>query len=116
MAEQSSMHWYLNWAKQRIDEMDATLASFEAQAAKAKADSKVQADQLIAELKKQRDQFQVNANTQAQAGEAALKAGKAHLETQWRGFEVGMSRPISIPWASRLSSRNLPSWTSRPLR
>ena len=51
MAEQSSMHWYLNWAKQRIDEMDATLASFEVQAAKAKADSKVQADQLIAELK-----------------------------------------------------------------
>ena len=63
MAEQSSMHWYLNWAKQRIDEMDATLASFEAQTAKAKADSKVQADQLIAELKKQRDQFQANARS-----------------------------------------------------
>ena len=88
MAEQSSMHWYLNWAKQRIDEMDATLASFEVQAAKAKADSKVQADQLIAELKKQRDQFQANAKTQAEAGEAALKAGKAQLETQWRGFEA----------------------------
>ena len=66
MTEQSSMHWYLNWAKQRIDETDATLASFEAQAAKAKADSKAQADELIAELNKQRDQFQANANTQAQ--------------------------------------------------
>ena len=30
MAEQSSMHAYLNWTKQRIDEMDATLASLEA--------------------------------------------------------------------------------------
>ena len=24
MAAQSSMHFYLNWAKERIDEMDAT--------------------------------------------------------------------------------------------
>jgi hypothetical protein len=27
MAEQSSMHLYLNWTKERIDEMDAALAS-----------------------------------------------------------------------------------------
>ena len=27
MAEQSSMHSYLEWTKQRIDEMDAVLAS-----------------------------------------------------------------------------------------
>jgi len=29
MATQSSIHFYLNWAKERIDEMDATLASLE---------------------------------------------------------------------------------------
>ena len=28
----SSMHVYLNWTKERIDEMDATLASLEARA------------------------------------------------------------------------------------
>ncbi|CCE07913.1 hypothetical protein BRAS3843_2480001 [Bradyrhizobium sp. STM 3843] len=32
MPEQSSVHVYLNWAKERIDEMDAALASFEAKA------------------------------------------------------------------------------------
>ena len=32
MPEQSSLHVYLNWAKERIDEMDAALASFEAKA------------------------------------------------------------------------------------
>ena len=32
MPDQSSMHFYLNWAKERIDEMDAALASFEAKA------------------------------------------------------------------------------------
>jgi hypothetical protein len=52
MAEQSSMHSYLNWAKQRIDEMDATLASLEAKAGQVQADSKVKANQLIADLKK----------------------------------------------------------------
>jgi hypothetical protein len=32
MPAQSSMHFYLNWAKERIDEMDATLASLESKA------------------------------------------------------------------------------------
>jgi hypothetical protein len=88
MPEQSSIHPYLNWTKQRIDEMDATLASLEAQAAKATAESKVKAEQTVAELKKRRDEFQTKAKAQADAGEAALKAGKAQLETQWQGFEA----------------------------
>lgn len=40
MSQQSSMHFYLNWAKERIDEMDAALASFEVKAGEAKAESK----------------------------------------------------------------------------
>jgi len=88
MAEQSGMHAYLNWTKQRIDEMDATLASLEAKAGQMKADSKVKADQLVADLKKRRDEFQAQAKAQAQAGEAALQAGKAQLETQWKAYEA----------------------------
>ena len=45
MAEQSRMHAYVNWTKQRIDEMDATLASLEAKAGQVKAESKAKADQ-----------------------------------------------------------------------
>ena len=78
MPEQSSMHAYLNWTKERIDEMDATLASFENKAGQVKADSKIKADQLIVDLRKRRDQFETKAKAQAQAGEAALQAaGKA---------------------------------------
>ena len=87
MPEQSTMHAYLNWTKQRIDEMDAILASLEAKAGQAKADSKVKADQLIADMKKRRDEFQAKAKAQGQAGETALQASRAQLETQWRGFE-----------------------------
>lgn len=88
MAEQSSMHSYLNWAKQRIDEMDATLASLEAKAGQVQADSKVKANQLIADLKKQRDEFQANVNKQAKATEAAWESNKAQLDSQWKAFEA----------------------------
>lgn len=30
MSQHSAIHFYLNWAKERIDEMDATLASLKA--------------------------------------------------------------------------------------
>ena len=40
MPEQNSMHIYLNWTKQRLDEMDAALASLEAKAGQQKAEVK----------------------------------------------------------------------------
>jgi hypothetical protein len=88
MAEQSSLHLYLNWAKQRIDEMDATLASLEAKAGQVQADSKVKAEQLIADLKKQRDEFQATVKAQAKATEAAWQTSKAQLDSQWKAFEA----------------------------
>ncbi len=90
MSEQSSMHLYLNWAKERIDEMDAALASFEVKAGHAKADSKVKADQIVADLKRRRDDFQGLLRTQAEAGEAAWERAKTDLEKQWNGFEAEM--------------------------
>ena len=88
MSEQSSMHAYLNWTKQRIDEMDATLAALETKAGQVKADSKVRADQLIADLKRRRDEFQAAVKAQLEAAEAAVRANKAQLESQWPGFEA----------------------------
>jgi hypothetical protein len=88
MTEQSSIHAYLNWTKQRIDEMDATLASFEAKTDQLKAETKAKAEQIIADLKKRRDEFQAKAKVQAQAGVVALQANMAQLEAQWRDFEA----------------------------
>jgi hypothetical protein len=81
------MHSYLDWARRRIDEMDATLASLEAKASQIKATSQTKADQLIGGLKKQRDDFHAKVSEDAQAGEFALKAAKAQLELQWAEFE-----------------------------
>jgi BMFP domain-containing protein YqiC len=88
MSEHSSMHFYLNWTKERLDEMDATLASLEAKASQQKADAKAKADQLIVDLKKRRDEFQAGAKAQARANEATWQAAKAQLESQWNGFEA----------------------------
>jgi len=87
MPERSSLHVYLNWAKERIDEMDAALASFEAKASQANADLKPKVDQLIVDLKKRRDEFQASLKSQAEAGETAWTRAKADMETQWNGFE-----------------------------
>jgi len=76
MTEQSSMHLYLNWTKERIDEMDAALASLEVKASQAKADSKEKADEIIADMKKRRDEFQALLKTQAESGEAAWARAK----------------------------------------
>src|SRR6266571_2251921 len=88
MPEQSRMHFYLNWAKERIDEMDATLASLEAKASQVQADSNVKANQLIADLQKRRDEFQAAVKKQTEAGEAAWQLTKAQLESNWSDFEA----------------------------
>ena len=88
MPEQSSMHWYLSWTKERNDEMDAILASLESRTSELKAEAKTKADQLIAEMKKRRDDFQANAKAHAEAGEAAWHTAKAQLDSEWHGFEA----------------------------
>jgi LPS O-antigen subunit length determinant protein (WzzB/FepE family) len=50
MPTQSSAHFFLHWAKERIDEMDVVLASLEAKASQQKAEAKAKVDQLIARL------------------------------------------------------------------
>jgi hypothetical protein len=73
--------------------MDAALASLEAKVPQVKADAKVKADQLIADLKKRRDEFQV-LNKQAEAGEAAWQRAQVQLQTQWNGFETQLKAYI----------------------
>ena len=92
MPTQSSAHFFLNWAKERIDEMDATLASLESKAAEMRAESRVKADQFIADLRKERDEFASTVKKQAEGGEAAWEATKARLETQWERFETEIKK------------------------
>lgn len=84
----SSAHFFLSWARERIDEMDATLASLESRSAQMQAETQARADQFIAEMKNKRDEFESAVRTQADAGETAADGAKARLETEWKAFQA----------------------------
>jgi len=88
MPEHSSMHLYVNWTKERLDEMDATLASLEAKTSQLRLDARTKAEQVIGNLKKRRNEFQAKAKAQAEASEGAWQAAKTQLEAQWTEFEA----------------------------
>ena len=88
MSENSTQHAYVTWTKQRLDEMDAALASIETKASQLSADAKVKATQLNADMKKRREDFEVEVKAHLKAGEAALSAAKPQLEKLWASFEA----------------------------
>ncbi len=94
MTTQTSVHFFLSWAKERIDEMDATLASLENKAVAMKADARVKAEECIADLRKKRDEFETTAKKQAEAGDAAWDATKVRLENEWKGFQTEIQKYI----------------------
>lgn len=84
----SSMHSYFDWAKERIDKMNAVVASLEIKAGEVQAQSRSKADQLLADLRAKRDTFRDVAGRHAEAGEAAWQQAKAGLESEWADFET----------------------------
>lgn len=84
----SSAHFFLSWAKERIDEMDATLASLESKSSQVQAEARAKADRLVAEMKKQRDEFDSTVKKHAEAGDAAWDGARERLETEWKGFQA----------------------------
>ena len=94
MTEQSSMHFYVNWAKERLDEMDATLASLEGTAGELRADARAKAEPVLAEMRNRRDKFQQIIEKQKEANEATWVAVKATLESDWNAFEASVQRYV----------------------
>jgi hypothetical protein len=90
MSSQSTVHPYLDWAKERLDEIDATLASFEHNAAKLQADARTKAEKAMVAMRAARDDFRKSIKEQGQASEAAIASSKKALETQWTAFEGGV--------------------------
>jgi uncharacterized phage infection (PIP) family protein YhgE len=83
----SQAHFYLNWARERIDEMDATLATLESKVTQATADARAAADKAVADLRARREAFFSEMKKQAEAGEAGWAQAKQQLDTQWNGFQ-----------------------------
>lgn len=88
MPMQSNIHFYVNWAKERLDEMDATLTSFENKVAEVQADARDRADKVLAVMRKKRDEFSSIVKQQSEANEAAWISAQARLESEWSSFEA----------------------------
>ena len=94
MAMQSSVHFYLNWAKERIDEMDAALASLEGKVGEVQAESRIKANEVLADLRKRHDVFRESVKKQADASEAAWISAKAQLEPDWTALEAEVKKYV----------------------
>ncbi len=88
MASQSKMHPYVDWAKERLDEIDATLASFESSVAKMQTEARARAEKALTDIRGTRDAFRKSLAEHAQASETAFDQLKASLETRWTAFEA----------------------------
>ena len=94
MPTQTSIHFYVNWAKERLDEMEAALTSLEGKVGEVQADVRDKAKKILADLRKQRDDFRDTVKKQSQANEAAWISAKAKLEPEWNSFEAELKKYV----------------------
>ena len=90
----SHMHVYLNWAKERLDEMDATLALFESKVGALQGDARVKAERAIADMRAKRDAFRETIKKEGEMSEADWNRAKKSLETDWSAFEASVQKYI----------------------
>ncbi len=88
MTKESTMHVYVNWAKSRLDEMDATLAAFESKVGNLQADARSNAEKALAVMRTKRAAFRDTIAKDINFGEAAWTKTQAHLKTDWQAFEA----------------------------
>jgi hypothetical protein len=94
MVTQSNIHFFTNWAKERLDEMDATVTSLEGKGAEVQAEVRDKASKVLADLRKQRDDFSDSMKKQSESNEAAWTQAKVKLEADWRLFEAEVKKYV----------------------
>jgi hypothetical protein len=91
---ESGAHFYFNWAKERIDEMDAVVASLEGKTAQLTGAARATAEKIVTDLRGKRDAFLDNMKKHAGANEAVWLQTKSRLETEWNGFQADVKKYV----------------------
>ena len=94
MQAQSNIHFYVNWAKERLYEMEAVLTSLESKVGEVQAEARDKASKALADLRKSLDIFRDTVKKQAEANEAAWTSAKARLEPEWNSFEAEVKKYV----------------------
>jgi hypothetical protein len=95
MTSESHTHHFSSWAKERLDEIDATLTSIEARVGTLHADAKKQAEKAVSQIRAQRDLFQEALRKGQQEGDAAWTQAKVDLHGNWLSFESIVQKYMS---------------------
>jgi hypothetical protein len=83
------------WARQRSDEIEATLREMRQGLGALGAEAKSQAEKAIAEMSAQRDVFQKALKEQRAETEAVLAKGRNTLEANWASFETTVQKYLA---------------------
>ncbi len=83
-------HHWSNWMKERLDEMDATVASIEARLGTLQADAKKHAEKTVADIHVQRAVFEEAIRKHQHESETAWAKAKTGLEANWASFEMAV--------------------------
>jgi hypothetical protein len=94
MPPQTNINFFLNWANERVAEMDAALKSLESGAGQVQLVSHADAKKIIDDLRQKRDAFRDVIDKRAATGVAAWKRTAADLEALWRDFDSGVDKYI----------------------
>jgi hypothetical protein len=98
MASETDTHLFSNWAKERLDEIDATLASLQARVDTLQAETKTQAEKTIVEIRAQQQVFQDLLKKQTAEGTANWVNLMRGLESNWASFESLVQKSMNTTW------------------
>ncbi|MET4119096.1 hypothetical protein ABIB85_004159 [Bradyrhizobium sp. JR1.5] len=85
---------FQSWAKERLDEMEATLTFLDGKAGEVQAELRAKADELRADLRAKQSEFRITVKKHAEANEAAFVAAKGKLESDWKAFEADVAKYV----------------------
>lgn len=91
MPEQRRIHEYLEWTRQKLDEVEATLVALDGSVEALKKDARAEADRALARIRTARDAFKAKADAiriDAAAAEASADKIYGAAETQWTEVEL----------------------------
>ena len=96
MTSETDTHLFSNWAKERLKEIDATLAALQSRVDSLQADTKTQAEKTIAEIRAQQQVFQEMLKKQTAEGTANWTTLMQGLESNWASFESLVQKYMNV--------------------
>tara|TARA_R110002096_G_scaffold420745_1_gene626006 strand:+ start:471 stop:1073 length:603 start_codon:yes stop_codon:yes gene_type:complete len=95
MTKHKKNHAYTEWAKSRLDEMDATIFVLEDKVENLEADASKKAETALDEMRSWRNSFKARIDENLQNSEEAWADIKTHLDNDWDQFESSVQARIS---------------------